>query len=631
MKLDALFSQKKPLLTMLLSALLAFVLVISWGSYRFFMDHKINQLALDEAELLSRSVNVFGREVGHIRRVTLLLRNSIQARLGTDHDHLADAASTLSWDDRVAAEFTRFAQTSRLISQVRWLSADGQELIRVNSQAGQISRVPDRQLQDKSDRRYMKNVPDIMTDDVFISSLDLNIENKEIVRPLQPTIRGIVRVDGATPGFLVVNYDLTSLFNTLRTFNREEVYLEIVDANGDWVMAKDPLIEWGGILRLNSAQTNIQQREPDIWQDIQNLTSQQRAFDKTHLISLHKVFLDENNVSQQNSAAPLFFMVRSQQKAMATWRLTLIGSVVGIGGLAFYMMAWLVWRQVTSQFETYRLLALVQQEKAQAEQTNEQMRLTNKQLIDLQDELVETNKLSSLGLMLAGLAHEMHTPLGGVRMALSSSLSWLEKEADTLSPKGYEGIKKSLAIADKNLLRALEVVSSFKRIVSDRTAQEIQTFFLHNVIDDILFTFKPELKKRVDIRLEIDCPDTIKMVGYPGVMSQIIQNLISNALEHAFQPFDNGVIALVARKEKGNLVMVISDNGRGIAPDIKPRIFEPFITTGRMKQHTGLGLHLVRQWLCQLMKGRIEVTSDVGAGSKFTLTIPLEQAQTEET
>ncbi|MBR7888038.1 HAMP domain-containing histidine kinase [Marinomonas sp. A79] len=620
-------SKKKPLLIVCLSGILVFILLLSWGSYRFFWDSKVSQLALNEADILSRSVSAFSREVGHIKRVTLLLRNSVRARLVLQEGKsFVDANQTefllAPLEDQIVAEFTRFAQTSNLISQVRWLSLEGQELIRINSQNGLTTRVPNNQLQDKSDRHYMDIVPKAASNDVLISSLDLNIENKEIIRPLQPTIRGVVQVSPDVPGILVVNYDLTPLFDAIRSFNRESLYVEILDANGYWVLSQDPLLEWGGILYPDDKGANIKVTAPAIWEEMNQMNEREHLFDSHRLWSLHKVYLDEDDVTQQTGVPPLFFIARSYEEAVASWRLTLIATIFGIAGFVFYIVFWLVWRQITAQFETYRLLTLVKQEKALVERANEKLSRTNKQLVDLQDELVETSKLSSLGLMLAGLAHEMHTPLGGVRMALSSCQAWMNKEEKAIPSEVSKGINQSLSIADKNLVRALDVVASFKRIVSDRTAQEIQAFQLHNVVNDIVFTYKPVLKKRSDIRLDIDCPDDIDMLGYPGAMSQIIQNLVDNALDHAFHHRDKGVITLTAKKYQESLVLSIRDNGRGIAPDIKQHIFQPFMTTGRVKHHTGLGLHLVSQWVDKLMNGRIEFESEVGVGSCFTLTVP---------
>jgi signal transduction histidine kinase len=637
---------QKSLLFMYLSGILVFTILFSWGSYRFFLDNKISQLAWNESEVLSRSASVFSREMGHIKRVTLLLRNSINARLSAQNTASQTVASQNSmsqnsassqteaiipddWETQVADEFNQFARTSKLISQVRWIMPNGQEHIRVNSQAGVSTRVPDDQLQNKSDRHYVKNVPD-NSNDVFISSLDLNIENKEIVRPFQPTVRGVVRVDGNLPGILVVNYDLTKLFELVRTFSSEGVYLEIIDTNGNWVLAADRSLEWGGILHSDDLSFNIKTHFPAIWREMNAADGLERIFDDGRLWSLLKLHIDEEGIDVKGFQTPsLYFIARSNSEVFSAWRVKLILTIVGIASIFFTLIAWLIWRQTTAQFETYRLLKLVQQEKNQAEQVNRKLNLTNKRLVDLQDELVESSKLSSLGLMVAGLAHEMHTPLGGVRMALSSCKIWLDKEIKQHPSDGLEKIDSSLLIAEKNLVRALDVVSSFKRIVSDRTAQDMQAFFFHNVVNDILFTYKPVLKKRADIHIESECPEDIDMLGYPGVISQIIQNLVDNALDHAFQRLDKGVIALTAKKEQDHLILVISDNGRGLSPEIKMHIFEPFFTTGRTKQHTGLGLHLVSQWVNKLMNGRIEVTSELGVGTTFTLTIPLYVADVE--
>lgn len=635
-------SPQKSLLFLYLIGILIFISLFSWGGYRFFLDQKINQLAWAESELLSRSVSHFSREMGHIKQVTLLLRNSIEARLHDQNIDLNKTSSdkdgsiskegnvtTLAWEDQVVDEFTKFARISSLISQVRWILPNGQEHIRINSQGGVITRVAEAQLQNKSNRAYVQNAPKNFQQ-VYISPLDLNIENKEVVRPFQPTVRGVVRLSDKTHGLLVVNYDLSKLFELVRSFSNEEIDLEILDADGNWLLAVDKSLEWGGILHAGNVNFNIQSRYPTVWHEMNSIEGLDRVFDDGHLWGVLKLYIDEETDSQVSHTSSLYFVARSKSDAFLLWRNSLILSIACVALMSFLLIAWLLWRQISAQFETFRLLNVVQQEKTQAEQANRKLNLTNKRLIDLQDELVETSKLSSLGLMVAGLAHEMHTPLGGVRMALSSCKIWLDKEAKERPSESLERMDSSLLIAEKNLARALDVVSSFKRIVSDRTAQDVQTFLFHNVVNDILFTYKPILKKRPDICIEVSCPENIEMVGFPGALSQVIQNLIDNALDHGFQRLEKGEINLAARSDQTNLILVIEDNGRGISPDIKARIYDPFTTTGRTNQHTGLGLHLVNQWINKLMNGRIDMTSEIGVGTKFRLTIPLIQQKIED-
>ena len=617
------FSRRKPLLLVCLSGFMIFILLLSWGGYRFFLDNKISQLAWNESEVLSRSATVFSREVGHIKRVTLLLRNSVNARLTSKNQ----TAFSTDWEDLIVDEFSQFARTSDLISQVRWIMPNGRERVRINSQAGVITRVDDSQLQDKSDRDYIKNAPHGTENEVYVSALDLNIENKEIIRPFQPTVRGVVKIIGDQSGFLVVNYDLSKLFELIRTFSTEEVSLEIVDANGQWVLAADSSLEWGALLHSNDSRLNIKTHLPIIWQSMHVTDGLERVFNNGRLWSFLKQNIDDDVIgTQSEQASSLYFVARSYSEAFSMWRGRLLLAIIGIAGFSFIAIAWLVWRQITAQFETYRLLILLQEEKAQAEHVNRKLSLTNKRLVDLQDELVETSKLSSLGMMVAGLAHEMHTPLGGVRMAMSSCKVWLDKEIGRSPSDGLDKINDSLLIADKNLTRALDIVSSFKRIVSDRTAHDAQLFFFHTVLNDIVLTYKSTFKSRVGISLVIKCPDDIEMIGYPGVMSQIIQNLFDNAFEYAFQRSAKGQISITASKEKESLIFSFEDSGNGISPDVLDSVFEPFITTGRQNNHTGLGLHLVNQWVYQLMRGHIEVASEVGVGTKFIFTIPLKQS-----
>lgn len=633
MSIKTIVSRKKLLLSMYLAGILLLIVLLSFATYRYFFDSKVSQLAWTESEVLSRSASVVNREMGYIKRVTMLLRNSVTARLISQRtSESQNAPFPDNWKAQVAEEFSYFAQTSDLISQVRWMSLEGRELVRINAQAGVVSRISEEQLQDKSNRSYVKNAPKEANQEVYISSLDLNIENQEIIRPFQPTVRGVIRMSGDIPGLLVVNYDLTQLFELMSSLSNDEVSLEVLDEDGYWVLSADKSLEWGAVLHPNNARFNIKSYYPAIWQQMNAIDGVERLFEDNRLWSLLELNIyGEARQEQDVTQAPTLYLVaQSNSESFVEWQRSLITRIIGIASLCFLVVAWLVWRQVTAQFETYRLLKLVKQEKDQAEQTNQSLNAVNQKLIDLQDELVETSKLSSLGLMVAGLAHEMHTPLGGVRMALSSCKVWLDKEASSLSPKTNEGVFNSLAIAEKNLSRALDVVSSFKRIVSDRTAQETQPFYLHDVVNDIAFTYKPTLKNRSDISLKIEVPDNIKMLGYPGVLSQIFQNLIDNSLEHGFQRLDKGEIKLVAVETKGNVELVLSDNGRGISPEMQKRLFEPFVTTGRSKKHTGLGLHLVSQWVNKLMQGNIEVKSDVGVGTTFTLIIPLEQKVVEE-
>ncbi|WP_394180735.1 sensor histidine kinase [Marinomonas posidonica] len=604
-------------LILALALLLLVVVSISVASYRFFWQQKESQLAWSETELLTRSSSAFSRQVGYIKKNTLLLRNSVKDRLKL----YAELSDDYDWKSAIADEFRLFAATSELISQVRWMSADGMELVRVNSQGGVVYRVPEAQLQNKQNRPYIKQAS-IRPDDVYVSPLDLNVDNGEVVWPFQPTVRGVLRISGRDSGFLVVNYNLADMFDQLKQLNNDLVHLEVLDKQGGWIMSDDQSLEWGHVLRPTEEGVRMSSRFPDVWQSIlSDGMDLKRHWGQGRLWSFMRFYLDEEDSLQPREVPFIYLVAHSEPTAFARWHLTLILSIALSAGIVYLLLAWWCWRHLQAQFTSKRLLKHLKREKRQTDQANQKLHEMNKRLVELQDELVETSKLSSLGMMVSGLAHDIYTPLGGVKLALSSGRQLIDKPE--LTPENIERVSVSLSIAEKNLNRALAVVSGFKRIASDRAIQDIQSFFFKDVLDDLLFTYQPRFKKRPKVIVMSECPERIEMQGYPGVMSQIVQNLLDNALEYAFHENEAGQIRITANQVGSDLELVVQDDGFGIASEIIGTVFDPFKTTGRDRQHNGLGLYLVHQWVYKLMKGRLNLESELGVGTRFQISIPL--------
>ncbi|WP_245546184.1 sensor histidine kinase [Marinomonas posidonica] len=598
--------------------LLLVVVSISVISYRFFWQQKESQLVWSETELLTRSSSAFSREVGHIKKSTLLLRNSVIARLKLQ----SELSNEYDWKAAIANEFRLFAATSELISQVRWMSADGMEQVRVNSQEGIVSRVSEAQLQNKQGRPYIKQAP-IKPDDVYVSPLDLNVDNGEVVRPFQPTVRGVVRISGRDSGLLVVNYNLANMFDRLKQLNSDLVHLEVLDKQGGWLMSDDQSLEWGHVLRPTEQGVRMSSRFPDVWRSIKSeAVDLKRYWGQGRLWSFMRFYLDEEDSLQPRDVPFIYLVAHSEPTMFARWHFMLKSGVVLLASIVYFLLAWWGWRHLQAQFTSKRLLKQLKREKRQTEQANQKLHDMNKRLVELQDELVETSKLSSLGMMVSGLAHEIHTPLGGVKLALSSSRQLIDQAQMTAD--NVERMEVSLSIAEKNLQRALEAVSNFKRIASDRAVQDVQPFFFNDVLDDLLFTYRPRLTKRPKVAVMSECPERIEMQGYPGVMSQIVQNLIDNALEYAFHEKEAGQIRITAHRVGTDLELVVQDDGFGIATEILGTVFDPFKTTGRDRQHNGLGLYLVHQWVYKLMAGRLNLESELGVGTRFQIIIPLQ-------
>ncbi len=248
-----------------------------------------------------------------------------------------------------------------------------------------------------------------------------------------------------------------------------------------------------------------------------------------------------------------------------------------------------------------------------------------------QQQLVEQEKMASLGELVAGVAHEINTPIGVCITAVShlgESIERISKafKGGSLTKKQFSDmvsvITESSAIVDSNLRRAADLVKAFKSVAVDQSSAEPRLFSLINYVQDILTSLRPKLKRTEhEITLEID--SKIELYCDPGLVSQIITNLIMNSLNHAFQPGQAGNIVMNATCVDEVLNFLYSDDGQGIEPDILKRLFDPFVTTKRGQGGSGLGTHIVYNLVTQGLGGRIKCTSEPGKGVQFYISIPM--------
>jgi PAS domain S-box-containing protein len=269
--------------------------------------------------------------------------------------------------------------------------------------------------------------------------------------------------------------------------------------------------------------------------------------------------------------------------------------------------------------------ALNQSLEAQVQETQ----LAIEQLKIAQNQLVQAEKLASLGSLVAGVAHEINTPVGvGVTAAshLQEEVRAMRKAAaaNALTRTQFEahlqGFAQSSDIILLNLQRAAELIRSFKRVAVDQSSDEKRRVNLKAYIEEVLLSLNPKLKGTRH-RLALDCPDDIEIETVPGALSQILTNLVVNALTHAFDSGKPGLMRIGALQVEGCTEITFSDDGCGIAPEHLSQIFDPFFTTRRGQGGTGLGLHIVFNLVHQTLGGTITAASMPGHGTTFTLTL----------
>ena len=251
-------------------------------------------------------------------------------------------------------------------------------------------------------------------------------------------------------------------------------------------------------------------------------------------------------------------------------------------------------------------------------------------LKDTQNQLVQAEKLASLGGLVAGVAHEINTPIGvGVLAAstLHDDMHKLGKAfADNTLTRSQlhsyvQGAEQASGMILSNLRRASDLIGSFKRVAVDQASDEVETLGLRHYIDEVLTSLRPQLRATPH-RIETHCDPALKARLVPGALAQILTNLVMNALTHAFAGIAHGLIVIDVTTDARQIVLRLSDNGRGIPADVLPKIFDPFFTTHRSAGGTGLGLHIVFNLVHQTLGGTIEATSAPGSGTTFLIRFP---------
>lgn len=243
--------------------------------------------------------------------------------------------------------------------------------------------------------------------------------------------------------------------------------------------------------------------------------------------------------------------------------------------------------------------------------------------------LLESKKLAALGGLVAGVAHEVSTPIG-IGVTASSYLEDRAKHFAGLLAAHRLGepeaaaliavVQESAAIILSNLERAATLIRSFKQIAVDQTLETRHRFQLRPYLEEVLRSLSPEIKK-TSHEIALECPD-VEVESYPGVLSQILTNLVVNAITHGFRGVKQGSMTLGVAEVAGDVVLTFRDDGAGMSAEVAERVFEPFFTTNRGGGGSGLGLHIVYNLVTRTLGGRIACTSAPGAGTVFTITLP---------
>jgi signal transduction histidine kinase len=260
------------------------------------------------------------------------------------------------------------------------------------------------------------------------------------------------------------------------------------------------------------------------------------------------------------------------------------------------------------------------------------------QLQEAQSELVRQEKLASLGQMVAGVAHEINTPLGICVTATSHLVQELKLTKEELAAGEmtedslnafFDVVDQSLRIMTTNTQRAAALVRSFKQVAVDQSSDNIRNFNLCKYVGEILLSLQPKLKGR-PVKVAVDCPADLEVDSFPGAVSQIVTNMVVNSLVHGFERDQPGNITIRARIEDDDMVAFeYGDDGAGMDADTLAKLFDPFFTTKRGSGGSGLGAHILYNLVTGSLGGSLRVESSPGKGLQYFLRFPRKTRKAE--
>lgn len=317
--------------------------------------------------------------------------------------------------------------------------------------------------------------------------------------------------------------------------------------------------------------------------------------------------------------------------------------IITIGGDVYEVF---IWNDITEIKKTEEELREVQTKlEIKVEERTSELMALNQELMAMNDELVSTldrlkktqqqllhsEKMAALGSLVAGISHEISTPIG----ISVTSVSYVEKELSIMAGKLKTGTLRKAELDEyvaetalflqttaKNLERADLLIRSFKQISVDQTTEDRRKFKVKPYLEELLLSLNPLLKNTTH-RVVIECPENLEVNSYPGIIAQVITNFITNSLRHGFEKDFSGTISIEFDQFGSLYTLTYRDNGKGMTSDVLERIYDPFFTTKRGAEGgTGLGLHLVYNIVTQKLGGEIKCFSEPGKGVSFVITFP---------
>jgi len=275
------------------------------------------------------------------------------------------------------------------------------------------------------------------------------------------------------------------------------------------------------------------------------------------------------------------------------------------------------------------MMNVIQKNENVQKRKAEELEKTIEELKLMQTQLIESEKMAALGGLVAGVAHEINTPVGngitGITylVDITESISKKYKTNDISEDEFEEYLRTSKDLSTMisiNLQKTAHLVKSFKQVAVDQSTEEKRKFNLKDYLNEVLFSLSP-ITQKTNLSIILNCEEGLIINSYPGAFSQVVSNLIINSIRHGYKEKQVGNILINVSKHTNNLQVIYKDDGCGISKDNLEKIFDPFFTTNRKAGGTGLGLNIIQNIIVKNLNGTITCKSKEDYGVEFTIKI----------
>lgn len=509
------------------------------------------------------------------------------------------------------SELSSLVQDTQALTNLTWMSDNGTLLLAINNR-GTIETEnpkasPSPRLQHFQQQLMLSN------SHYWLSPLFFNVDLE------QWTTSVAIRTgtnDSMATGLIIFDYSLNHLLEDLAIFTGENFLLSVLYDNP---------------YNINS--THGERAQLNIFYDVifsrytwgalkQKINNAQGVFTRAdgrfHWSMAPLIMLPVQSPSIQANTDASYLLIATNPKEYGKQKRNIWFWAIVIGSTFVFVTTGFTLFSYRREEELALHNFAIQKDRQKLSESNKQLAVAYQQQQVLQNQLVENRKLSALSYSIAAMAHDINTPAGGALLSLATlqqRLANLPDNSDT------QALAEGLSLTEKQVKRVLDLVKNYKNLAFEQSTREVSATSLHSLIENLLVILKPLLSKHsVKVRNQTDAHVVLNTV--PSVLTQVLQNLITNAIAHAFKDQTSRLISINCELNTGGYITLsVSDNGHGIAPDLLDHIFEPFFTSHRGQDHNGLGLFMVQRWVTEALKGRISVSSHSG-GTRFVITLP---------